>query len=118
MRRALRIALLSVAALLLGAVAVSYIRPIGFAPRGKVHWELRDAELCRVSSAGSCQVSSSYAPVWLLLLAVASPALWVWCASRPPQSPTECIKCGYNLTGNVTGICPECGVPVRMAHER
>jgi hypothetical protein len=20
-----------------------------------------------------------------------------------------CLKCGYNLTGNVSGICPECG---------
>ncbi len=20
-----------------------------------------------------------------------------------------CIKCGYNLTGNTTGVCPECG---------
>jgi len=20
-----------------------------------------------------------------------------------------CKKCGYNLTGNVSGICPECG---------
>ncbi len=20
-----------------------------------------------------------------------------------------CIKCGYNLTGNITGLCPECG---------
>ncbi len=20
-----------------------------------------------------------------------------------------CIKCGYNLTGNVSGVCPECG---------
>lgn len=20
-----------------------------------------------------------------------------------------CVKCGYNLTGNVSGICPECG---------
>jgi hypothetical protein len=20
-----------------------------------------------------------------------------------------CLKCGYNLTGNVTGVCPECG---------
>ncbi len=23
-----------------------------------------------------------------------------------------CLKCGYDLTGNTTGICPECGVPV------
>jgi hypothetical protein len=21
----------------------------------------------------------------------------------------QCMKCGYNLTGNVSGICPECG---------
>ena len=21
-----------------------------------------------------------------------------------------CLKCGYDLTGNVTGVCPECGV--------
>jgi len=21
----------------------------------------------------------------------------------------ECIKCGYDLTGNVSGVCPECG---------
>lgn len=24
----------------------------------------------------------------------------------------HCKHCGYNLTGNVTGICPECGKPV------
>ena len=23
-----------------------------------------------------------------------------------------CLNCGYNLTGNVSGICPECGQPV------
>lgn len=23
-----------------------------------------------------------------------------------------CHSCGYNLTGNVTGICPECGEPI------
>jgi hypothetical protein len=25
------------------------------------------------------------------------------------RSPNRCNKCGYNLTGNVSGICPECG---------
>lgn len=24
-----------------------------------------------------------------------------------------CVKCGYDLTGNVSGICPECGTPIR-----
>ena len=25
----------------------------------------------------------------------------------------ECIVCGYNLRGNTSGICPECGVAVK-----
>lgn len=23
--------------------------------------------------------------------------------------PGHCQKCGYNLTGNISGVCPECG---------
>jgi hypothetical protein len=23
----------------------------------------------------------------------------------------QCIRCGYDLTGNVSGVCPECGKP-------
>jgi hypothetical protein len=23
-----------------------------------------------------------------------------------------CAECGYNLTGNVSGVCPECGVRI------
>ncbi len=25
-----------------------------------------------------------------------------------------CVKCGYDLTGNVTGVCPECGLKVKQ----
>lgn len=28
------------------------------------------------------------------------------------QSHTGCTLCGYDLAGNVTGVCPECGRPV------
>ncbi|MCE9590737.1 MAG: hypothetical protein K8S99_09460 [Planctomycetes bacterium] len=31
--------------------------------------------------------------------------------SREPR----CRKCSYNLTGNLSGMCPECGEPVRAA---
>ena len=35
------------------------------------------------------------------------------CRFRGPPAMTpnfdECAKCGYNLTGNVSGRCPECG---------
>ena len=29
-----------------------------------------------------------------------------------PSRPGVCRRCGYSLTGNVSGICPECGTPV------
>lgn len=31
---------------------------------------------------------------------------------RRPQFPA-CRYCGYNLTGNTSGRCPECGQPIR-----
>jgi len=36
--------------------------------------------------------------------------------SRRGVSPPwpECSHCGYNLTGNVSGICPECGTPIEV----
>lgn len=33
-----------------------------------------------------------------------------WRDWRTPKRPTNlCAECDYNLTGNVSGICPECG---------
>jgi hypothetical protein len=29
-----------------------------------------------------------------------------------PTPHGRCRKCGYNLTGNMSGICPECGTRV------
>jgi hypothetical protein len=26
--------------------------------------------------------------------------------------------CDYNLTGNVSGVCPECGTPIPRQNER
>ncbi len=28
---------------------------------------------------------------------------------RPARLPGQCKNCGYNLPGNVSGRCPECG---------
>ncbi len=27
----------------------------------------------------------------------------------------HCLACDYNLTGNVSGVCPECGTPIEEA---
>jgi hypothetical protein len=36
----------------------------------------------------------------------------VYSLSRRVPSP-NCPKCGYNLTGNESGVCPECGLALR-----
>ena len=34
--------------------------------------------------------------------------VWYW------GEPTECRECGYDLTGNTSGRCPECGWELRI----
>jgi hypothetical protein len=31
---------------------------------------------------------------------------------KPEFPPGYCRECGYDLTGNVSGVCPECGTPI------
>ena len=32
---------------------------------------------------------------------------------RARNAAGRCAKCGFNLTGNISGICPECGTTVK-----
>lgn len=66
-------------------------------------------------------------PMWPIVL-----GLWLWAAclwyyAGPDPvlalllgRKTEglCGRCGYDLTGNVSGVCPECGHPATMKMER
>jgi hypothetical protein len=36
-----------------------------------------------------------------------------WLLRRKPPLPGFFQRCRYNLTGNTSGVCPECGTPVR-----
>ena len=47
-------------------------------------------------------------PLWIPFLLVAFPTIHLWRADRPIP-PGHCQKCGYNHTGNISGVCPECG---------
>ncbi len=48
-------------------------------------------------------------PLWIPFLLLAGPSAFLfWRDRRPP--PHCCQKCGYDLTGNTSGVCPECGM--------
>ena len=48
-------------------------------------------------------------PIYALFAAVATPTLPAWRFWLKPVKPGHC-RCGYDLTGNVSGTCPECGL--------
>ncbi len=54
----------------------------------------------------------AYLPIWLLFLLTAAPTALLWYRDRRRIPPGHCPKCGYNLTLNVSGTCPECGVAI------
>ena len=105
-----------------------------------IHWETgrpgRSIEL-RLGYEISCEVDYSNAtrhdiglgapghvriqfPIFLILLVLLplTFVMWLdvinrrflWINQRHP--PHHCQTCGYNLIGNVSGICPECGIEI------
>ena len=61
-----------------------------------------------VGGAGSRLVA---VPLWMIFAALLGPTAFLWHRDRRIP-PGHCDTCGYDLTGNVSGRCPECGTPV------
>lgn len=51
-------------------------------------------------------------PLWLPFLLVAIPTAVLW-LRRGGSEPGHCRKCDYDLTGNISGVCPECGTAIQ-----
>jgi len=47
--------------------------------------------------------------LWAVFLALSIPTVTLWWLDRCRPPPHCCQRCGYDLTGNTSGICPECG---------
>lgn len=39
--------------------------------------------------------------------------LWRWKQWKARLRKDLCLHCGYELTGNTSGVCPECGESIR-----
>lgn len=56
----------------------------------------------------SISANGANAPLWIPLILFSIPTGFLWWLDR--RRPAHCCgECGYDLTGNTTGICPECG---------
>lgn len=51
-------------------------------------------------------------PLWIPFFLVALPTVWLIIKDRRRILPEHCRRCGYNLKGNTSGRCSECGVPI------
>ena len=57
-------------------------------------------------------ISAEYGvPLWLPIFIVGSSIGWISYRDRRPGKD-HCQTCGYDLTGNESGVCPECAAPV------
>ncbi len=52
-------------------------------------------------------------PLWIPFVIILSPSILLWRRSRM-SPPGFCQECEYNLQGNVSGVCPECGSKVNL----
>lgn len=52
------------------------------------------------------------APCWMPLAVLTSVVVYRFRFDRRRIPPHCCQSCGYDLTGNTSGTCPECGHPV------
>ena len=72
---------------------------------------------CDYFAGASIRVRAVSFPFWYgVLLLAAYPAItWIRGPGRRRRYRREhnwCVKCSYDLTGNTSGICPECGTRV------
>lgn len=81
--------------------------------RGDIDWRIPDDFLSHCSLVLGKWECSIFAPVWTVIgLCLCYPAILLWLRLRRQLRANEdklCARCQYDLTGNLSGVCPECG---------
>ncbi len=50
--------------------------------------------------------------LWIPFVILVVPTIFIWLRERKRIPPGSCRQCRYNLAGNSSGICPECGTEI------
>ena len=66
-----------------------------------------------VPSAIRGWVNIAFVAVFVTLLVISLVRLYRRDRQAARFNRGDCLHCGYSLTGNVSGVCPEGGTPVR-----
>ena len=76
-----------------------------------VYWKPERRRVAPMGTAPGGHVAYlTSVPLWLPLAALALPTMFLIVRDRRRRfGRGHCRKCGYDLTGNVSGVCPECG---------
>lgn len=91
-------------------VVLSFVRPVEW--RGRRPNEFYGIVLGLCYRGEGDVVTSQLLPVCFCPLAAGLLTAVCWWAGRRRPVKGYCSSCGYDLTGNVSGTCPECGTPV------
>ena len=66
------------------------------------------------SPLGSPKFTIIAFPLWIPSV-IGAAATGYFHREARPKLPGHCPKCDYDLTGNVSGVCPECGTEIRRS---
>lgn len=83
---------------------------VSSAPTPYVWWPSYSGPIA--SGGGLGDTSWCSVPVWLLILPCLVAQFVIVRRSRAGPNPQACHTCTYDLTGNRSGRCPECGTPI------
>ena len=54
-----------------------------------------------------------FMPLWAPVVLAGVVMTWMWRRHHTLRPTGSCAHCGYDLRGNASGVCPECGQRVR-----
>jgi hypothetical protein len=96
-----------------GGVSVTYRPPWGVPPRGVFFEPNYEPQWAWVPSIVSRLGAPYFAdmPLWIPFALCVILAALAHRRARKPR-PEICGKCGYDLTGNASKVCPECGTHI------